>query len=330
MNPQSATVTPAAAGQRLDVWLLAILLPLGQETSRAEVQRWIKQGVVLLGQQPSLNPAKKVRGGEVYHVLPPPPASYVLQPEAIALEIVFEDEVLLVVNKPAGLTVHPAPGHFTGTLVHALLHHCGTGLSTENGTDRPGIVHRLDKDTSGLLVVAKTAAAHRFLAKQFAAHGRDGRLQRRYVALVRGAPTPAAGTIRGNIGRHPTLRIPRAVVTTGGKEAITHYQTLARYGPAEAPRASLLQLRLETGRTHQIRVHLAKLGNPVLGDPLYPTPRGNRHPLAAEAGLLPVPATQQLHAAVLGFEHPLTRQKLHFEAPLPATMQTLIELLSNC
>lgn len=324
--PHSFTVAPIAANQRLDVWLLAAL---GEGHSRAELQRWIKAGAVTLNGQPSTNPAKKVRATESYTLTPPPAPAHTLVAEAIPLEIVYEDEVLLVINKPAGLTVHPAPGNHTGTLVHALLHHCGGVLSEENGADRPGIVHRLDKDTSGLLVVAKTAQAHRFLAKQFAAHGRDGRLHRRYLALVRGAPRATQGTIVGNIGRHPSLRLPRAVVATGGKPAITHYQVLQRFGPVPHP-AALLELQLETGRTHQIRVHLAHLGHPVLGDPLYPTPRGNLGPLAGAAAGLVLPRQQLLHAAELGFVHPLTHQPMHFTAPLPPRMHTAIDDLTNC
>ncbi|MCA3244815.1 MAG: RluA family pseudouridine synthase [Alphaproteobacteria bacterium] len=324
--PQTFTVAPAAANQRLDVWLLAAL---GEGHSRAEMQRWIKAGAVTVQGQTSPNPAKKLRGGEVVVLTPLPAPSHALVGEAIPLEIVYEDAVLLVINKPAGLTVHPAPGNHTGTLVHALLHHCGHQLSTENGADRPGIVHRLDKDTSGLLVVAKTAQAHRYLARQFAAHGRDGRLHRRYLALVRGAPRATQGTIVGNIGRHPTLRLPRAVVATGGKFATTHYHVLQRFGPAPHP-AALLELQLETGRTHQIRVHLAHLGHPVLGDPLYPTPRGNLGPLAGAAAGVLLPRQQLLHAAELGFVHPLSHQKMQFSAPLPASFQTVIDNLTHC
>lgn len=323
---RTLVVAPESANQRLDVWLLAAL---GTDHSRAELQRWIKAGALMLNGQPSTNPAKKVRTGETFVLTPPATPAYPLVAEDIPLEIVYEDEVLLVINKPAGLTVHPAPGNRTGTLVHALLHHCGGSLSEENGTDRPGIVHRLDKDTSGLLVVAKTTQAHRYLAKQFASHGRDGRLHRLYLALVRGVPRATQGTIVGNIGRHPSLRLPRAVVKEGGKPATTHYRVLQTFGSHPHP-ASLLELRLETGRTHQIRVHLAHLGHPVLGDPLYPTPRGNLGPLAGVAAGITLPRQQLLHAAELGFEHPLTHQKQHFVAPLPPTMQTAIDDINNC
>jgi 23S rRNA pseudouridine1911/1915/1917 synthase len=235
-----------------------------------------------------------------------------------------------VLNKPAGLTVHPAPGNRTGTLVQALIYHCGTQLSAENGADRPGIVHRLDKDTSGLLVVAKTAQAHRHLARQFLRKGLDGQLTRTYTALVRGVMAPASGTITGNIGRHPTLRIPRAVVQTGGKPAVTHYKTMETFGKT----ASLLELKLETGRTHQIRVHLAHQGHGVVGDPLYPVGSGQsgqapRGPLGGAAAAIALPPRQLLHAAELGFIHPTTHKKLHFTAPLPADFAMVLAALRH-
>jgi 23S rRNA pseudouridine1911/1915/1917 synthase len=335
MEQQTFTVTITAAGQRLDVWLLAQVLAaegphaLGEMgASRAEVQRWIKSGAVNLNNTLSANPAKKVREGEVFTLLPPPPAPRVLVGEDIPLDIYYEDAVLLVVNKPAGLTVHPAPGHYTGTLAHALIYHCGTSLSAENGTDRPGIVHRLDKDTSGLMVVAKTAGAHRHLARQFVRKGLDGALTRTYIGLVRGVMSPASGTITGNIGRHPTLRVPRAVVREGGKPAVTHYKTLEVF----AKYASLLELQLETGRTHQIRVHLAHKGHGVVGDPLYPVGPGihgapPRGPLGGAAAAIALPPRQMLHAAGLGFIHPTTHKKMAFTAPLPADFAAVLAAL---
>lgn len=312
------TVTEAEAGQRLDVWLLArVVADEGDNsTSRAEVQRWIKGGFVRIGPELAANPAKKVRLAEVYGLNRPAAEALNLTPEDIPLDIVYEDDALLVLNKPVGLAVHPSPGHASGTLVHALLHHCGAALSSENGTERPGIVHRLDKDTSGLMVVAKTGQAHRVLARQFLRKGLDGQLERQYIALVRGVPMPKAGTVQGNIGRHPTLRIPRAVVAEGGKAAVTHYQTLETYGQY----AALLALKLETGRTHQIRVHMAHKGHGVLGDPLYPVggPRG------LNVAGIEIPNRQMLHAAVLGFVHPISGQKLRFEAPLPDDIQRAI------
>lgn len=317
-------VEAAEAGQRLDVWLCAKVIEIDGEnaTSRAEVQRWIKAGCVHLNGELAANPAKKVRAGEVFALNRPAAEALNLTPENIPLEIVYEDDEVLVLNKPVGLAVHPSPGHTSGTLVHALLHHCGAALSEENGADRPGIVHRLDKDTSGLMVVAKTGQAHRVLARQFLRKGLDGQLEREYLALVRGVPMPKQGTITGNIGRHPTLRVPRAVVVEGGKPAVTHYKTLENYGKY----ASLVALKLETGRTHQIRVHMAHKGHGVLGDPLYPVggPRG------LNVAGIEIPNRQMLHAAVLGFVHPKTDEKLRFEVPLPSDMQAVIDGLNYC
>lgn len=325
--PLTLKVEATQAGQRLDVWLLGQLAEGKVEGthSRAEVQRWIKGGCVLMGGALSANPAKKVREGETFTLTIPTSGPLVLVGEAIPLDIVYEDDCLLVINKPAGLTVHPAPGNYTGTLVHALIHHCGNTLSAENGADRPGIVHRLDKDTSGLLVVAKTAQAHRHLARQFLRKGLDGALERTYLALVRGVLTPKQGTITGNIGRHPTLRIPRAVVPEGGKPAITHYKTIQAYENY----ASLLELNLETGRTHQIRVHTAHKGHGVLGDPLYPVGKQGRGALNGPAATLAIPLRQMLHASKLGFLHPKTNKKLRFEAPLPADMSFFIKALDT-
>jgi 23S rRNA pseudouridine1911/1915/1917 synthase len=312
------TVLPEHAALRLDVWLLAALGATEAGLSRAGVQRWIKEGFVHLvgsaGLELMANPARKVRAGEVFTVDIPAAKATELVGEDIPLVIVYEDNDLIVLNKPAGLTVHPAPGNFTGTLVQALLHHCEGSLSGINGEMRPGIVHRLDKDTSGLMVAAKNDAAHRGLARQFAAHD----IHRVYNALVRGVPVPHSGRIEGNIGRHPTLRVPRAVVTEGGKAAVTHYQTLETFGKS----ASFLALRLETGRTHQIRVHMSHRGHPVLGDSLY----GGRGPLVGGI-TLDLPPRQLLHAAELGFSHPLSGKVLRWSAPLSPDMASVLETL---
>lgn len=238
----------------------------------------------------------------------------VLEAEDIPLEVLFEDEHLIVINKAAGMAVHPSPGHETGTLVHALLHHCAGSLSGMNGQARPGIVHRLDKDTSGVMLAAKHDVAHRALARQFAKHD----LHRQYVALVRGVVRPTVGRVEGAIGRHPVHRVRRAVVPSGGNQALTHYRTLETYGEA----ATLLACTLETGRTHQIRVHMAHLGHPLLGDKLY----GNPSPLKG-VGMLDVPR-QMLHAAELGFIHPVTGEELAFSYPIPQDMKKVIEFLS--
>lgn len=306
------TVTTADVNQRLDVWLLAQLTAAGNDVSRVRVQQLIKEGFVTTADgNASANPAKKVRLNERYVANLPALVATDLVAEDIPLDVVYEDADLLVLNKPAGLTVHPAPGHATGTLVQALLHHCGASLSGMNGELRPGIVHRIDKDTSGLLVVAKHDRAHRALAKQFAAHS----CERAYVALVRGVPTPIAGSVRTQLDRHPVHRLKRAVVAADkGKLAVTHYHTMTSYGAA----ASRVTCVLETGRTHQIRVHMAHLGHPLLGDPLYGNPVPLKGWTPAQAALLaPLLTGQMLHAATLGFAHPVTRKKLRFEAPLP-------------
>lgn len=323
MRTLTLPVAPETPPTRLDVWLLAQVGALegaGADTySRAGIQRWIKEGFVVriapAPAQPEANPSRKVRVGEVYTVDVPAAVATELVGEDIPLNIVYEDADLIVLNKPAGLTVHPAPGNFTGTLVQALIHHCGLGLSGINGEMRPGIVHRIDKDTSGLLVAAKNDVAHRGLAKQFARHD----IHRRYVALVRGVLRPPHGTVEGNIGRHPTNRIRRAVVQNSGKTAITHYTTLEVFGEA----ASLVTCQLETGRTHQIRVHMAHLGHPLLGDPLY---GGAPKPLKGFAGIV-IPARQMLHAAELGFVHPVTGESLHFEAEMPGDMAGVVAAL---
>ncbi|HEX2859055.1 MAG TPA: RluA family pseudouridine synthase [Alphaproteobacteria bacterium] len=307
------------AGQRLDVWLVG---QLGEaNASRAAVQRWIREHHVTRGGVAEANPARKVKLGEVYAVDVPAIEAATLLAEDIPLVILFEDEHLIVLDKPSGMAVHPSLGHKTGTLVHALLGHCGNSLSGMNGEARPGIVHRLDKDTSGILVAAKHDKAHRGLAAQFARHS----IHRVYKAIVRGTPLPAAGRLETHIGRHPVDRKKRAVLpvgTSGGKNAITHYKVIEAL-----PGASLVECRLETGRTHQIRVHMAHLGHALLGDPMY----GKPAPLKGqgEAGQLAAKSfgRQALHAAELGFNHPITWEDMMFTSPLPPDMQKLLESL---
>jgi 23S rRNA pseudouridine1911/1915/1917 synthase len=310
------------AGGRLDK-ALADKLP---ELSRSRVQALMAMGAVSRGDAVLSDPSARTAGG-LYRLLIPAAVPAEPVPEAIPLTVLFEDQHLIVVDKPAGMAAHPGPGTESGTLVNALLHHCGASLSGIGGVARPGIVHRLDKDTSGVMVAAKTDAAHQGLSALFAAHD----LERTYVALTRGAPTPAQGTIHTRIGRSPNDRKKMAVLKAGGREAITHYATAAVFGvPAKSghkPLAAKVRCTLETGRTHQIRVHLASIGAPVLGDPTYGAgaPAAPVKAAIAEAGL----ARQALHAAVLGFRHPITGEALRFETEPPADMRVLEALLAG-
>lgn len=307
-----ADLPDSLTGQRLD----KVLAPLFPDLSRARLQALIGEGRLTLDGQPVTDASRKARAG-TYALLVPPPAPADPEPQAIPLSVLYEDEHLIVVDKPAGMAVHPAPGTPDGTLVNALLHHCGDSLSGVGGVARPGIVHRLDKDTSGVMVAAKSDVAHQGLSKLFAAHDID----RLYVALTRGAPHPAADTIQTQIGRSPGDRKKMAVLRSGGRVAITHYRVEAAFGPAEKPLAARVACRLETGRTHQIRVHLASKGAPCLADPVYGAsqPAQAVRDKIAAAGL----TRQALHAAVLGFVHPVTGQTLRFETPLPPDMARL-------
>ena len=325
------TVPEEDASQRLDRFLAARL----PEMSRSRLQSLIAEGRVRVNGAPATRASRKVAAGEVVELELPPPKALELEPEDIPLDILFEDDHLIVLNKPAGLVVHPAAGHEGGTLVNALLHHVqktGGRLSGIGGIERPGIVHRLDKDTSGLLVIAKSERAHKALSEQFAAHGRDGRLHRAYLALAWGAPRLPTGTINAPIARHPKDRTRMAVRhhDESARAAITHYQVQETFPPgAERPAASLLRCTLETGRTHQIRVHLAHIGHPVMGDPLYARTHAasaNRLPPQARAALAALDR-QALHAAELGFTHPVTGEQMHFTAPPPADFRRLLKAL---
>jgi 23S rRNA pseudouridine1911/1915/1917 synthase len=297
-------VSPELAGQRLD----AALAKLEPTLSRAQLRRLIEQGAVTVSGA-VVKPAHRLRAGERIAGAVPEAQPTALEAEALPLSILYQDADVVVIDKPAGLVVHPAPGHGGGTLVNALLHHC-RDLSGVGGELRPGIVHRLDKDTSGVLVAAKNDAAHRSLAAQFKAHS----VLREYLALVRGGPRAAGGTIEAPIGRHPTDRKRMSTRTRRGRAAVTHYRVEERLRGA-----SLLRVRLETGRTHQVRVHLASIGLAVLGDPVY----GGAYALGAELGL----ARQALHAAVLGFTHPTSGAALRFESPLPPDLARALEAL---
>ena len=298
---------------------LALALP---ELSRARLQALIAAGAVSLDGATVRQGAAAARPG-LYRVTVPPPEPAEPEPEALPLTVLYEDAHLIVVDKPAGMPVHPSHGHARGTLVNALLHHCGDSLSGIGGVARPGIVHRLDKDTSGVMVAAKSDAAHQGLSALFAAHDID----RVYVALTRGAPHPAKGTVQTRLGRSPHDRKKIAVLTTGGREAITHYRVERTFGPADKPTAARVACTLETGRTHQIRVHMASKGSPCLGDPAYgsgPPAQPVREAMAT-AGL----TRQALHAAVLGFVHPITGETMRFETPLPDDMRVLEALLAG-
>ena len=309
-------IAPDRAGERIDK-TLAALLP---ELSRARLQALIAQGHVTRDGAPVRDASARAVAGD-YAVLVPPPVAAEPEPEAIPLTVLYEDEHLIVIDKPPGMAVHPAPGSERGTLVNALLHHCGASLSGIGGVARPGIVHRIDKDTSGVIVAAKSDAAHQGLSALFAAHD----IERAYVALTRGAPRARRGTIEGAIGRSPHDRKKMALVKSGGRAATTHYLVEAAYGPEAKPLAARLACRLETGRTHQIRVHLASQGCPCLGDPIYGAgqPAEPVRRAMAAASL----ARQALHAAVLGFRHPATGETMRFESPLPPDMAGLQGLL---
>ncbi len=314
------TVTDDAAGSRLDAWLAREIADLG----RNRAKNLVLGGRVAIGGRTIVEPKRPVKPGERVLVDLPAPEPAAPAGEAIPLAVVYEDDDLIVVDKPAGMVVHPAPGARSGTLVNALIAHCGASLSGIGGVTRPGIVHRLDKDTSGLMVVAKSDRAHRGLAAQFADHGRTGPLERAYRALVWGAPERAEGTIDLALGRSARNREKVEVKRSGGRRALTRYRVVERF--AEGPLAALIECRLETGRTHQIRVHLAAIGHPVIGDRTYGAG------FATKAARLPEPARslarafprQALHAFLLGFAHPVTGETMRFESPLPHDMADLV------
>ena len=302
METLEFTAAPADAGQRLDRWLA------GQAgaPSRSALQGLMEAGFVRRNGAPA-NKKDKLAAGDRITLTLPDPQPIEAQPQDIPLDIVYEDDHLLVVNKPKGMVVHPAPGNPDGTLVNALLYHCRGQLSGVGGAIRPGIVHRIDKDTSGLLVVAKDDMTHQGLSEQMAVHA----IHRVYHAVVYGNIRQDAGTIEAPIGRDPRDRKRMAVTPGQGKRACTHWQVLERFG-----RFTLLACRLETGRTHQIRVHMAHIGHPLAGDPVY----GPRSVIRELQG-------QCLHAKELGFRHPVTGQELRFDSPLPAYFTTFLERL---
>jgi len=312
------TVDESTSGERLDRALTAALPHL----TRSRVKALIESRRVALADGRTIEePSRKVKTGECFIIDIPEPEPAEPRPQAIDLDILYEDSDLLVLNKPAGLVVHPAPGNPDSTLVNALLAHCGDSLSGIGGVRRPGIVHRLDKDTSGVMVVAKNDHSHRALAKLFAAHD----LTRIYQALVWGGPKAQKGTIEAAIGRHPVDRKRMAVRTSSGRAAVTEYWVEKRFGPPLSPVASLLGAKLGTGRTHQVRVHLAHLGCPVVGDPVY----GRKSRNASQPASLRTFGRQALHATVLEFRHPRTGKEMRFATELPQDFRRLVSELNT-
>jgi 23S rRNA pseudouridine1911/1915/1917 synthase len=317
---------PQHAGVRLDRFLAEQPEIAAAHLSRSRIKALIEDGRATIGGGTARDPAKKLAAGEEIALDVPPPAPAEPEGEDIALDIVHEDSHLLVIDKPAGLVVHPASAHESGTLVNALIAHCDDSLSGVGGVKKPGIVHRIDKDTSGLLVVAKTDAAHHGLSRLFADHGRTLSLTREYLAFVWGVPDRAHGTIQAPLGRHATQREKMAVVSEArGREAITHWEKIEDYGVA-----SLLRCQLETGRTHQIRVHMAHIGHPLIGDKTYGAGFKTKVAKLSENAREAVERLhrQALHAATLGFEHPITGEEMLFESELPEDLAGLREALS--
>lgn len=297
------TVAEEMSGKRLDS-VLAGMMP---EYSRSFIQKLFENGSITVGGDPCSEKKRKAAAGDIVEITIPQPERLEVEAEDIPLDIVYEDDELLVVDKPAGMVVHPAPGNHSGTLVNALMYHCGDALSSINGVIRPGIVHRIDKDTSGLLMVAKTDRAHNALSAQLAEHS----ITRRYKAIVYSNIKEDEGTVDKPIGRDPGNRLRNAVVYTNSKNAVTHYRVLERFGDF-----TLVEAVLETGRTHQIRVHMAYIRHPLLGDTLY-GPAKNRYGAKR----------QMLHAGVLGFVHPVTGEYMEFNSPLPQDFEDVLAKL---
>jgi 23S rRNA pseudouridine1911/1915/1917 synthase len=328
---RAVPVPDEAAGERLDKFLAAQSIAGSEALSRSRIQALIADGEVQVDGKPVTDPKTKVRPGQTIEMVIPEPVDTTPYGEAIALDVVFEDDHLIVINKPAGLVVHPAAGHDSGTLVNALIAHCGASLSGIGGVRRPGIVHRLDKDTSGLLVVAKSDAAHQGLSELFADHGRTLHLVREYKAIIWSPPSRPNGTIDAPVGRSTRNR-ERQAITRGanGREAITHWRMEEKFTNADGDIiAGLIACVLETGRTHQIRLHMEHAGHPVLGDRMYGAGFKTKIKFLDEASRQALEALnrQALHAARLGFEHPVTGEILEFEAPLPSDMQELVDAL---
>lgn len=321
---------PEDAEGRMDAWLAAAL---ADDFSRSRIKALIEEGAAIVNGKVTTEPKRKIHPGDVIELALPAPRDPEPKGEDIPLNVLYEDDDLIVLVKPAGLVVHPGAGNWTGTLVNALISHCGTSLSGIGGVRRPGIVHRLDKETSGVMVAAKNDNAHRHLSDQFADHGRSGPLERAYQAVVWGRPRQLKGTIDAPLGRggDRTKRAVKREDADDAREAITHYTVVERYLETEdgTSLASLVECHLETGRTHQIRVHMAHIGHPLIGDPEYGAA------FRTKANLLPEKARavvngfrrQALHAFMLQFEHPTTGETMHFEAPPPEDMEQLVDAL---
>lgn len=321
-NMHQLMVSPSEEGMRLDKYIAEQITTL----SRSRIQQLIDEGMVSVNTVAAKNCALRIKQDEAIIIHIPPAVDSHMQPADIPLDIVFEDAHMLVVNKPAGMTVHPGAGNHDDTMANALLAHCDGQLSGIGGVCRPGIVHRLDKDTSGLLVVAKTDQAHQNLSEQIACRS----LKRQYIAVVWGVPAPSIGIITGNIGRSPRDRVKMAVVKTGGKEAVTHYRIQEIVAGGEA---CVVECRLETGRTHQIRVHLTAKGYPLVGDASYGSGRPHKRPLPLgdeAARYVRQFPRQALHSRKIGFHHPVTDEYMEYETPLPEDMQKLIGYLKEC
>ena len=330
----TAEADESHSGLRLDRFL-SLRLP---GFSRTRLQTLIRDGHVALGGATIEEVKYPVKPGDRFDIEVPPAVSAKPEAQAIPLNVVYEDDALIVIDKPAGIVVHPGAGNVDRTLVNALIAHCGQSLSGIGGVARPGIVHRLDKNTSGLLVVAKTDQAHRVLSEQFADHGRTGTLERGYLALVWGKPPRPRGTVNAPIGRHPTSRTKMAIVPEqkGGREAVTHYQTVASFGEKKGesgpgPIATLLECWLETGRTHQVRVHLSSIGAPLIGDSVYGPGFKSKlrtlpEPLQGRVAKL---NRQALHAATLAFAHPVTGSLLKFNSPLPDDLAKIVHAFNE-
>ncbi len=294
----------SCSDMRIDTYLAKLL----DGYSRSHIQKMIAAGAVRIDSE-TVKPSYRISEGEHVYIALPEPVKPDIEPENIPIDIVYEDDDVLVVNKPKGMVVHPAPGHYSGTLVNALMYHCGGRLSSINGVLRPGIVHRIDKDTSGLLIVCKNDMSHNCIAEQLNAHS----ITRRYKALVYNNFTEDSGTVDAPIGRHPSDRKKMSVNYRNGREAVTHYSVLERFG-----RYTYIECRLETGRTHQIRVHMAHIGHPVVGDCVYGPERDPFHLNG-----------QMLHAGIIGFIHPSSGEYMEFEAPLPEQFESLLNRMRN-